>query len=155
MAQKIKFGNILTISDGVIIHGCNAQGVMGSGIAGQIKEKYPECFKEYRKFCESTEDKREILGLVHAFSTENLVILNAITQFSFGKDGSKYVSYKAVRDAFKTISEMIDEAGINEINYPLIGAGLGGGDWTIISALIDEQFAKYPHVQRNLWVYEE
>jgi len=31
------------------------------------------------------------------------------------------------------------------IGYPLIGAGLAGGDWTIISAIIDEELKGEDH----------
>ena len=36
----IKFGNILD-AKGIIMHGCNAQGVMGSGLAKDIRERWP------------------------------------------------------------------------------------------------------------------
>lgn len=35
----------------IIAHGCNAQGVWGSGIAKPFKEKYPKAFDEYNKYC--------------------------------------------------------------------------------------------------------
>jgi O-acetyl-ADP-ribose deacetylase (regulator of RNase III) len=35
--KQIKFGDILDAQYGIIVHGCNAQGVMGSGTALHIK----------------------------------------------------------------------------------------------------------------------
>lgn len=152
--QKIKFGDILVLSKGVIVHGCNAQGVMGSGIAGQIKTKYPNCYRVYKDICDFAETKDSLMGLVIPYAENDLIILNAITQLNFGKDGKQYVSYKAIQDAFKTVAESMVAAGIEEVNYPLIGAGLGGGNWSIISNIIEEQFADYPFITRNLWIYE-
>jgi len=33
----------------------------------------------------------------------------------------------------------------HRIGYPAIGAGLAGGDWKIISAIIDEELANEDH----------
>ena len=40
-------GNLLEQTKGVIIHGCNCQGVMSSGIALQIRNKWPGVFETY------------------------------------------------------------------------------------------------------------
>ena len=44
--MKIKHGDILSVANGIIVHQVNAQGVMGSGLAKQIREKYPMAFDE-------------------------------------------------------------------------------------------------------------
>lgn len=152
--QVIKFGDILSLNKGVIVHGCNAQGVMGSGLAAQIKSQYPECFKVYHDICKSEDRKSELLGQIIPYSCGDLIIINAIVQLSFGKDGKKYVSYKALDMCFRTLSEVLDSMGEQEVHYPLIGAGLGGGEWSIISQIIDSAFHAYPKITRNLWIYE-
>ena len=35
----------------IICHQTNCKGVMGAGIAFQIKRAYPEVFKKYKEFC--------------------------------------------------------------------------------------------------------
>lgn len=155
--KNIKFGNILDVEEGIIVHGCNSLGIMGSGIALQIKQKYPECFKEYQNFItNAARAQTDTLGMVVMYKVpdKNLIIANAITQKNFGRDGKKYCSYKAIYEAFETIvvSAHIRHEQI-PIHYPLIGAGLGGGDWAIISNLIESAFENYP-IQRTLWIYE-
>lgn len=44
--------------DSVIIHACNSQGVWGSGIAKPFKEKYPQSFQDYNKFCLMANEER-------------------------------------------------------------------------------------------------
>lgn len=39
--------------ESVLVHGCNAQGVWGSGIAVPFKTNHPKAFKEYSEFCAS------------------------------------------------------------------------------------------------------
>lgn len=135
-----KKGNLLTeVKSGNISHGCNAQGVMGSGFAKSLREMYPECYEDYRDIYENEGLE---LGTAYPFcpSTE-LVIWNAITQEYFGSDGQRYVSYDAIETCFADINKAIidTELGIvKEIHIPLLGAGLGRGSWNIISAIIEE-----------------
>ena len=43
--------DITTVDRGIIAHGCNCQGVMGSGVARFLRDKYPQIFPEYAKMC--------------------------------------------------------------------------------------------------------
>lgn len=140
-----KTGNLLEADELVIVHGCNAKGIMGSGVAKAIKEKYPKAFEEYRLFYEQNGLK---LGQTIWVDCEKHIIVNAITQESFGKDGKRYVSYDAITSCFHDINAIgrmsqLDESNAHKpfksIALPLIGAGLGGGDWNVISGIISEQ----------------
>lgn len=155
MSKIIKVGDIFSVERGIIVHGCNAQGVMGSGIALQVKSRWPKCYEIYRDYCDGEDDKAALLGSVVPYAVPNkeLVIINAITQLNFGKDGKKYVSYSAVLEAFKTVAESAKFSQL-PVHYPLIGAGLGGGDWSIISEIIDFAFKDCSNVDRTLWIYE-
>lgn len=141
---QTKIGNLLDVKQGVIVHGCNAQGVMGSGVALQIKQRFKDAFHAYLRH-ESINGLR--LGEVSTCEVvKGLWIVNAITQESFGRDGRRYVSYDAVADAFAAIRRNFRG---QPIHFPKIGAGLGGGNWDIISAIID---AELPGVEKTLWV---
>jgi O-acetyl-ADP-ribose deacetylase (regulator of RNase III) len=164
--KKIKFGNMVEgITHGILVHGCNAQGVMGGGIAKEIKAKWPENYEAYRILC-SIIPQSEILGKVcthtvkyadqciNQTSTEPLIMVaNGITQLNYGRDGKKYVSYKAVQEVFDT-AVALGFYHKMPVHYPLIGAGLGGGDWAIIAEIIDTCFAKHPEVPQILWHFE-
>ena len=39
--------DLLNSPDRIIVHGCNAQGVMGAGVAKAIRTKYPEAYSNY------------------------------------------------------------------------------------------------------------
>ncbi len=145
--MKIEYiqGDLFTTKIEVIVHGCNAQGVMGSGVAKTIREKYPKAYDRYRK--EHELNKGLKLGEIIAVpcgdrvnDRENYkVIINAITQDFYGRDGQRYVSYDAVADAMERINRMSDIYGITEIAMPQIGAGLGGGDWNVIESIIESE----------------
>ena len=44
---KIIEGNILNAEEDIICHQVNCRGKMGSGLAKQIRDKYPDVYKEY------------------------------------------------------------------------------------------------------------
>lgn len=132
-----KKGNLLDSTDVVIAHGCNARGVMGSGVALAIREKYPWAFEAYRN------DPFRSLGTVIPSGITTLegskIVLNCITQQNYGRDpNTRYVSYDAVDECMKLINAMLPAMIYNNaISMPKIGAGLGGGNWEIIEAIIN------------------
>lgn len=156
--KNIKFGDILSVEEGIIVHGCNSLGIMGSGVALSIRQKYPACFTAYQNHINTSyQSSMNVMGTVVPYKVpgKNLIIMNAITQKNFGKDGKKYVSYESIYEAFKIIAALAD-GPIQRlpVHYPLIGAGLGGGDWAIISDLIESAFDDYQFIPRTLWIYE-
>ncbi len=154
--KNIKFGDILSVDEGIIVQGCNAQGVMGSGIARAIRSKYPEVYEEYVLAIQGApNDKKVLLGsanVVKIQSKKNLHVVNGITQEYYGNDGRKYVSYAAIYSVFAQVYMMAKSKGL-PVHYPMIGAGLGGGDWAVISEIIDTVFDSST-VQRTLWIME-
>jgi O-acetyl-ADP-ribose deacetylase (regulator of RNase III) len=153
--KQIKFGDITTASVGIIVHGCNAQGVMGSGIALAVKNKYPAAFMDYKAFCTSATLDQRLGKTVFSEVNQGLTIANSITQLNFGKDGKKYVSYKAIQECFLSVAQRAVSDN-HPVHYPIIGAGFGGGDWAIISEIIDTIFdcVAYHNINRTLWIYE-
>lgn len=136
--MKINYvkGNLLEAESGVIAHGCNAQGVMGSGVAKAVREKYPLAYEKYKLRCDLVEHKQLLLGRVIWYEVNNqLHIANAITQLNFGSDGKQYVDYEAIQKSFTTINSCMFND--DTLHIPMIGAGLGGGDWEFISTIIE------------------
>ncbi len=135
--QYIK-GDLMTAKEPYILHGCNSCGVMGSGVANLIRIHYPEAYLSYVK----TFNKSGLaLGKVFFVSTEGKTIINAITQENFGRDGAKYVCYDAIRNVMKDVNKHIPVW--SKVAMPKIGAGLGGGDWKIISEIIEQESTQF------------
>lgn len=149
--KKIKFGNLINQPFGIIVHGCNAQGVMGSGFAKQLKDKYPSAFDDY--YNQYKTDGLELGSIVKSKINENLWILHAITQQDYGRDKNvKYVNYQAVKYAFTTVKGFAQDLRL-PVHYPLIGAGLANGEWAIISDVIESAFDG-TLVEHNLWLQD-
>ena len=147
-----KKGNLITASEHVIIHGCNNRGVMGAGVAMAIRRAFPDTYQAYKN---SFKDFGLELGEIIWVYEIQKWIGNCITQNGYGKDGKKYVSYDAIRECMRNInhSSHLKDAHDNtllSVAMPLIGAGLGGGDWNIISKIIEEESLKFQPVVYEL-----
>jgi O-acetyl-ADP-ribose deacetylase (regulator of RNase III) len=156
---KHEVGDLFSVTEGYIVHGCNAQGVMGAGVAGQIKFYFPEAFDVYKECINIKRAKgKDPLGTNTYLPNGKLVIVNAITQEYYGNDGKLYTSYDAVRSCFKDIKEEIEQWQKiykdvpRVLNFPLIGCGLGGGDWDIISSIIEEEIGD--DFEKVLWTLD-
>lgn len=155
----------------VIIHGCNCFNTMGAGIARSVMTHFPEAYAvdlttevgALEKLGTYTwaevdcyvDDPADANGnFVSTYGDSNrcrhhkLTVVNAYTQWlPAGNLKSPYgdqceVDYDAVRFAFRRIRA--DFAG-KKLAYPLIGAGLGEGDWNIIARIIDEELRGEDH----------
>ena len=132
-------GNLLATPDNLIVHGCNAQGVMGSGVAKAIREKYPKAFEEYAAFFQH-HSKPPLGYIIVSKQPDGKEIINAITQPFYGKANIRYVSYDAIDIAMHSISQVYPAQAIS---MPKIGAGLGNGHWPIIEQIIAYRLAEF------------
>lgn len=143
---KIINGNLLNCSQKVIVHQVNCKRVMGSGVALQIRNKYPEVYNSYLKFFNRNKIV-ELLGKIDIVNCikDDKIVINMFSQFDFGRDKSKvYTNYSAMKLAFKRIRAYLIENNINELAMPFnIGCGLANGDWKVVSRLIDEIFENF------------
>lgn len=117
----------------VICHGSNCFNTMGAGIAVGIKKKFPEA---YKIDCETQYGDTKKLGtLTYTTTQQNPIVVNAYTQYKYGHN-AVHADYDAIRNCMKKVKELF---GGKKIGLPLIGAGLAGGDWNIIEAIITEE----------------
>ena len=151
--MQIHTGNILSVTSGIIVQQVNAQGVMASGVAKAIRDKYPIVFEEYARYVgpayQQKENGRGLLGdIIVTAVTPDLLVVSIIGQQFFGRDGKRYTSYDALDIGFKEVATLVDDLKLNvEVHHPLLGAGLGGGDWQIIEAIIKSHLTG-----THLWV---
>ena len=139
MSFNIKVGDLFAeVEHGYIMHGCNAQGVMGSGVAKIVRDDYPIAFETYAK-----QHPNYILGeVIPAIVDTNKVIVNAITQDQFGTHQVQ-VDYDAVQQACRGAKHLAASGMIasREIHFPFIGAGLAGGDEHTLLTIFDNEFS--------------
>lgn len=164
-------GNLLeNVKTGIIVHGCNSKGVMGAGFAKAVKALYPDAYTEYKELCDGESYYGiDTLGKIATTPiNDDLYVISAITQKDFGRENKRYVDYDAVEECFHSICKTVYEIAeyrafrlgqvqnivtsyevLPPVHFPMIGAGLGGGDWNIISEIIDRTLPD--PVSKNLW----
>lgn len=134
----------------VLVHGVNCHGVMGSGIAKQVKETFPECFHRYEHFVwdRKVNGFPVQVGELVNWQRNGRMIVNLFSQSNYGYDGERYCSYDGIEMGLRNLkNNFLNEGDI--VAMPKIGAGLGGGDWKIIESIINSVFG-----DREVLVYE-
>ena len=154
--MKYVEGNLLDLAEqgefDYIIHGCNCFCTMGSGIAKQIKDRYPKAYLvdhltlegdlgKLGKFTQAyISGQRENTNGVtrNLFWNYSFTLINAYTQYYYG-GREVHADYDAIFHVFKQIKLLYDmnPQAPARIGIPQIGAKRGGGDWGKIEEIID------------------
>jgi O-acetyl-ADP-ribose deacetylase (regulator of RNase III) len=107
----------------IIVHGCNCWNVMGSGIAKQIRQAFPDAWSADK---ETLAGDRNKLGSYTLGIEGNLIIANAYTQYftakTAGEDVFEYLAFKSALD------KLLMRFGNRNFGFPMIGMGLAGGN---------------------------
>jgi O-acetyl-ADP-ribose deacetylase (regulator of RNase III) len=126
---------------------------MGSGIAKQIRERFPKVYQTYmERYMNSCWNPSErLLGTIDVVyeMDQNVIVINMYSQYDYGYDGQRYTSYDAFSDALYAIKKEVHEG--YTIAFPkYIGCGFGGANWKIISTMIEEILGK----DYDVYIYE-
>lgn len=138
MIYEVK-GNLLGSSCDYICHQVNCQGVMGAGLAAQIRTHWPEVYEEYKELCkEFNKNNSSPLGMILISETKDTAtkIVSLFAQDGYGRKG-RYTSYDAFWNCLEALHSILKPG--DTIAFPKnIGCGLGGANWQVIHAMIDE-----------------
>lgn len=125
MKIEYKVADILNETEGLIIHGCNTRGAYGSGLAGQIRRRFPQVYEEFKHNIPSP----DLLGTLQIVEIiDQLFIGNGFTQLNYGNDGKRYASPEAIDKVLDQALRFCTAQHI-DLKLPQIGCGLGGLSW--------------------------
>jgi O-acetyl-ADP-ribose deacetylase (regulator of RNase III) len=120
-------GDLLSLAEtdfDIIVHGANCFNTMGSGIAKQIKQRYPEA---YYADCKTVAGDKSKLGTYTLANCGLLTVVNAYTQYNFNRPGENKDVFEY--EAFQQIlDQLVIEYPEHNFGFPMIGCGLAGGD---------------------------
>ena len=141
-----KKGNLLESGCDYICHQVNCQGKMNSGIAKQIREKWPIVYHSYLTKCNVTQTYPSVLlgdiqivALYDDFLAPEFrqYVINLFAQDNYGYNGKRYTSYDAFWNCLNLIKRHVPKG--SRIGFPKgIGCGLGGANWQVIETMIYE-----------------
>lgn len=163
----VKFfeGDLLKSGCDIICHQVNEYGVMGAGIAKQIKDKYPKAFDDYIKAIKEKTSKGENLPLIAlSKQPDGVVIANMFTQ----RDGKTDIEIlrKAVSLLVLQIYDLfITKVKVNEMNGVFFdrpfrvgipykyGCGIAKGDWNEVLKIWTGVFGEVENIDLEVWKY--
>lgn len=152
---KIMDGDLFSTDAKFIVHQVNCLGKMASGVALQVRNKYPHVYIEYLKVV-----SKDMLGEIQIVPcntqyigydsgsifvpTNEQFICNIFSQEKYGYDGKQYTSEEALKKCFEKLKIKTMERNNNfnaKIAMPYkIGCCRGGADWNRVYAIIEEVF---------------
>ena len=133
---KVINGDLFDTKADVIAHQVNCQKRMGSGVAKQVRQKFPdvyEYFKEYDGFLGE-------VTLVMPDDEKTPIIANLYAQDKYGYNGKQYTDMDALRHCFIQLNKWAAEENYTIAMPYKIGCGRGGAKWTEVKKLMEEIF---------------
>lgn len=130
-------GSVLDVGADVIIQQVNCMGVMGSGLAKTIVERYPEVLLLYKNRAKAIRRGQSKMGDAQIIEcNDGTYVCNLFSQYSYGYDGRLYTKYEAMYSALEKVGKYFHG---KKIAVPFrLGCDLGGGDWEIVSLMIEK-----------------
>lgn len=129
-------GNIFNGNDDIICHQVNTFGVMGAGIAAQIKRLYPKVYEVYHEICNEYKPQQLMGNVLFCNQYAPPEIANFFSQYDMTTD------YNAMESCLKAVYNYAKRNNrIVAIPYGM-GCGIARGDWNIVYKMIEEIFGK-------------
>lgn len=154
--MEIKYfnGDVFNSNAQLILHGVNCLGVMGSGIAKTVKERFPNVYEEYHNLWERTPVQKNLLGMAQKVDvTDDFAIVNCFTQEYCGCDGKRYTSYDAVAKCFEHVAKNSKAHNIKKIALPYGMCSVrGGACWEAVVEILKDSF-KDTDITIEIWKY--
>ena len=122
----------------ILLHVANCQGVMGSGIAREVKSKVPSAFTNYKRAMEAGSK----LGCFSA--SDCYKIFNLHSQEFYGSDrGTRYLNYGSLVQSLLCVADYdfeLQDLFSNELKIAIpfkMGSDRAGGDWDTVLEIVE------------------
>ena len=160
----IKFfnGDLLKSGCDIICHQVNEYGVMGAGIAKQIKEKYPKAFADYKKAI--TGENLPLIAL--SKQPDGIVVANMFTQRN-GETNLEILRNAVVFLGMQIIDLFVTKLKFNEMTGVFFdrpfrvgipykyGCGIAKGDWENVLKIWEDVFRELEYIDLEVWKYNQ
>ena len=163
----IKFfnGDLLKSGCDIICHQVNELGVMGAGIAKQIKEKYPKAFADYTNAIKEAKSKGKNLPLLAlSKQPDGIVVANMFTQRN-GETDLELLRNAVVFLGMQIIDLFVTKLKFNEmtgvffdrpfrVGIPFkYGCGIEKWDLESVLKIWEDVFGEMENIDLEVWEY--
>lgn len=124
----------------VIPHIVNNLGAFGAGFVVHLAKNYPKSKESYLNWASGKQEIPKFdLGNTQPVKVDDrIIVCNMLAQKGvISPTNPKPIRYFALAKCLEKVNNICGVAG-TEIHGPAFGSDLSGGDWRVISALIDE-----------------
>jgi O-acetyl-ADP-ribose deacetylase (regulator of RNase III) len=134
-------GDILKSRAPVIAHGVAPNDNFHTGLALQLRERFPAMYKDFRHYCQSTHVKPGELWAWSGVGPDGPIqIVALLTQDGGYEQGNKPGRARAdsVNHALKNLHKWIEQEKPAAVALPRLATGVGGMDWKDVSPMIKQ-----------------
>jgi len=146
-------GDILKSKAAVIAHGVAPNDPFHSGLAMQLRERFPAMYRDFRHYCQSTHVKPgEIWAWAGAGPDGPVRIVSLLTQEGGYEHGAKpgAATLANVNHALRNLESWIQTERPASLALPKLATGVGALDWNEVSPLISQHLS---HAGLPVYIY--
>jgi O-acetyl-ADP-ribose deacetylase (regulator of RNase III) len=146
MPAMIEFirGDILRADAEALVNTVNCVGVMGRGIALQVKNAFPENFRAYEAACRREEVEP---GRMFVYETGQFTNPRYIINFPTKRHWRGRSRIEDIEAGLRALVAEVKRLGIRSIAVPPLGCGLGGLEWDEVRPRIEAALSELPEVR--------
>jgi len=109
----------------------------GRGFSAAVRRRWPLAQKDFTRWVFERRPDFQ-LGNIHSIEIEeSLNLTSLVAQHGYGPSLFPRIVYTALEQCLKKVATQAKESG-SSVHMPRIGSGEAGGNWNIVSELIDE-----------------
>ena len=165
----IKFfnGDLLKSGCDIICHQVNEYGVMGAGIAKQIKEKYPKAFADYTNAIREAARKCKNLPFIAlSKQPDGVIVANMFTQRN-GETNLEILRNAVVFLGMQIFDLFVTKLKFNDMTVAFFdrpfrvgipykyGCGIAKGDWGEVRKIWADVFGEMEYIDLEVWKYNQ
>ena len=127
-----------------LVNTVNCVGVMGQGLALQVKLGFPANFKAYETACRA----REVVpGRMFTFDNDGRIKPRCIINFPTKRHWRHKSRIEDIQSGLRALIGDVCRLGIRSIAVPPLGCGLGGLNRSDVRPMIEKSFSELPAVR--------
>lgn len=143
-----KSGNMMDSGAEALVNTVNCVGVMGKGVALQMKQAFPDNFTQYERACRAGDmQPGRVLSIPTALDRPRYIL-----NFPTKRHWREKSRLEDIDSGLQSLVQEVMRLGIRTIAIPPLGCGNEGLDWADVAPRIEKAFADLPSVR--VMVYE-
>lgn len=141
-------GDLLKADVQAIVNTVNCVGVMGKGVALQVKRRYPAVFAEYARECKLGNVQ---IGRMLPVPTNELTGPAWVINFPTKKHWRSPSRLSYISEGLFDLLRVVKELDLRSIAIPPLGVGNGGLNWADVAPMIRNTFEELESVEVHLF----